>query len=454
LFEIAFGQERDKSCSAFEHIRDVCLFPNFFLTKMAATTEARRRAPSTRVILFSLAVASVGLNAGAMRRTQRLMTVLRAEPEMVNDAGSEPLVTSNNNSSEIAATSTRAGSSVAATYPEDMIDCRTGNETLDQMQVPTFIIAGAQKAGTSALYQILGMHPDIVSSRRFETHFFDSRVRMGPQAPADSQDHLCDVRARYLEEFNLEPVIQRIRNASAQAVVTFEKSPVYLCKPFIPAYIKKVVPWTKILLILRNPVDRAYSSWKMVHDNAGVVGNFENDIAKGIRLLHELDLSTAPSLDTFLNDLATVNNSLFEIPSHQTLYNRSCSYDMKGNDTRVRKKKGQMCNYLSRGMYAQQLVNWLDVFELGVNLKIVRYEQFLKNRSAVAQEILDFVGVDINSVSMDATVLQHDFSPKKRRKTLRDDMDPRLRDYLSRFYKPYNDELADLLGEEWREVWD
>jgi Sulfotransferase domain len=419
-----------------------------------------------RVILLLVAVALVGLTAASMHRARvsTMTTVLRAVPQTTNDTESEsPLARLNHSSSRVTATSTRAVSSVATTSLVDPIDCRTGNATLDQIQVPTFIIAGAQKAGTSALYQILRMHPDIVSSSRFETHFFDHRVKVGPPANADSQEHICRMRARYLQEFDLEPVIQRIHDENTPAVVTFEKSPVYFCKPFIPAFIKRVAPWTKILLILRNPVDRAYSSWKMVHDNAQKEGNLANDITREVRSLRRLGLSTAPPLKIFLNNQATVNNTRFEIPSHQTVYDRSCRDDMKTNDTRFHKKKLLMCGYLSRGMYAQQLVNWLDVFELGVNLKIVRYEHFLGNRAAVVQEILDFVGVDVHPVQMDKKVLQYDFSPNKRRKTrngankrkIHDgDMDPRVRDYLSRFYKPYNDELAYLLGEEWRDVWE
>lgn len=349
-------------------------------------------------------------------------------------------------------------------------DCTTGNATLDQIQVPTFILAGAQKAGTSALFQLLNLHPDILSSRRHEAHFFDqmAKVRTSDNAAiataTTTSGKICTLRELYRNEFDLESVVERtIRKKKKKkasvvpSMITFEKSPAYLCKPRVPAHIKKVVPWIKILLILRNPIDRAFSNWKMARQNQAYTDSFETAITREVLALHQLDLSTAPELRTFLKDPpAGVNNSHFNIPINQTLHVRGCRDDIGAKRYKTRERRRLMCGYLSRGMYAQQVTNWLASFELGVNLKIVRYERFLENRTAVLQEILDYVGADSGMLQLDDKILEYDFSPGGRQtmQTKKEKMEPEVRDYLSRFYKPYNDELADLLGEEWQNVWE
>lgn len=50
----------------------------------------------------------------------------------------------------------------------NMTEAECGQESIDALRVPTFIVPGAQKAGTSAIYKLLNMHPHVVSSRKFE----------------------------------------------------------------------------------------------------------------------------------------------------------------------------------------------------------------------------------------------------------------------------------------------
>lgn len=417
---------------------------------------------SMRLGFLSAAVGFVGLNAAVLvtHREVLMMTPTQA-PEFhgVADKLAYKATTNNNyksNHSSDLASKKWSDVSSARSLQSETRDCQSRNETLDQIQVPTFILAGAQKAGTTALFQILSMHPGIESSRRFETHFFNTQVGTGAAGTA-SQEQICALRQNYMQEFNLEPLLQQSSD-NAPAIVTFEKSPVYLCKPYIPAYIKRVVPWTKVLLILRNPRDRAYSQWRFDRDESSKgVKAFDSVITEEIKSLHKLRFSTAPSLEEYLQDSNKGNNSRFDLPSKQTVYKRSCRDCIDVNSRKDRKKLNSMCGYLSRGMYAQQLVNWLETFELGVNLKVVRYEQFLKNQKAVMHEILHFIGAEDDKNSsdfqLDNKILQHDFSPGKSRSKRKSDMNPKVRNYLSRFYRPYNDELADLLGDEWRNVW-
>lgn len=383
-----------------------------------------------------------------------------------------------------------------------------------QHGVPTFIIAGAQKSGTTALYQLLpqlattgtmssssGKTPVVVApSRRVETHFFDQTAKLEQGMELSiSPSRICQLRDQYVQqEFDWPNIVaQLLGNASSAtplpssnstmkrkrivdwtSLVTFEKCPVYLCKPKIPYQIRQVFPWTKIVLMLRNPADRVFSQWNMIvgkeiKNPARATPAFIDMINRDLEGLHWLGQSTAPPIDMkmlqrehqqstegVLREPQHIDNNqslLFEIPTNQTLNQRSGKTDIGTMEYRGRRSNHQRCGYLSRGMYAQQIESWIDAsFQLGVNLHVVRYERFVENRAVVLQEILEFAGIThMDQLTLDNPTLVTDYSPRlpSHRAAPKLTIDPLVREYLSRFYKPYNDELADLLGEEWRNVW-
>ena len=130
--------------------------------------------------------------------------------------------------------------------------------TMDALSkpVPTFVLAGAQKAGTSAFYHLLRAHPAIQSSRRFEPHFFDASLQAVIEyrnVSSLSSKEVCYYRRKYRDQW---------RSTQAEDV-TFEKTPKYLCAYQTAEYVRRIAPWTKILVVLRNPVDRAFSNWKL-----------------------------------------------------------------------------------------------------------------------------------------------------------------------------------------------
>ena len=96
---------------------------------------------------------------------------------------------------------------------------------------------------------------------------------------------------------------------------------------------------------------------------------------------------------------------------------------------------------------------WLEYYTLGQDLLVIRYEELKEQPMKVLNELLDFVGAPRYDFPQD--VVNRSYSPKG--KTWVDyapNVTDQVRDYLKRFYKPYNDELADVLGEHWRGVWD
>jgi hypothetical protein len=94
--------------------------------------------------------------------------------------------------------------------PTNSSSSSNGNEEQSpppqQQQIPTFVLGGTQKAGTSALFYLLkGASPTIVSSTRFETHFFDNAIRktITPHLTGDnaSNETLCQLARDYRAEF-------------------------------------------------------------------------------------------------------------------------------------------------------------------------------------------------------------------------------------------------------------
>lgn len=118
--------------------------------------------------------------------------------------------------------------------------------------VPTFIVAGVQKGGTSALHSLLRKHPLLVAPKKFEPHFFDSNPIMKSVNDTSllSSGDICLLRELYSRNFKLH----RLRRYPQ--MLSFEKTPSYMVTTEAPERIKVVAPWAKIIVTLRNPVDR------------------------------------------------------------------------------------------------------------------------------------------------------------------------------------------------------
>ncbi len=106
---------------------------------------------------------------------------------------------------------------------------------------PNLFVVGAAKAGTTSLWQYLGEHPDIYMSPVKEPHFFSSEVPGLFPAVKDEREYL------------------KLFAKSEGAVLCGEASASYLWDPDTPQAIRNVSPDAKIVIALRDPVDRAYA---------------------------------------------------------------------------------------------------------------------------------------------------------------------------------------------------
>ena len=111
--------------------------------------------------------------------------------------------------------------------------------------LPKLVIIGAQKAGTTTLYDLLSHHPRIIQTRVKEVSFFSDEA-----AYALGMGH-------YRSFFPRRPVLGR--------AITFDASPMYLYHASCAERIARHLPDALCLAILRDPVERAYSAWNMYH---------------------------------------------------------------------------------------------------------------------------------------------------------------------------------------------
>jgi len=108
------------------------------------------------------------------------------------------------------------------------------------MILPNFIIVGAQKSGTTTLYDVLNNHPEVNMSLIKEVNYFTSNKKMSK---------------------GLEYYSKSFRAPEKTEKVTGEASPGYMCYPGVAKQIKKDLGDIKIVMILRDPIQRAFSQY-------------------------------------------------------------------------------------------------------------------------------------------------------------------------------------------------
>jgi hypothetical protein len=109
-------------------------------------------------------------------------------------------------------------------------------------QFPRLLIIGAQKGGTSALFAYLAQHPGFAPARYKEVSFFNSELRFA---------------------YGLQWYAAQWDGHPSPNIIRFEASPQYLYDRQAPGRIHASLPHVRLVAILRDPVGRAYSAWKM-----------------------------------------------------------------------------------------------------------------------------------------------------------------------------------------------
>lgn len=115
--------------------------------------------------------------------------------------------------------------------------------------LPNFLVIGAEKSATTWLYKRLKEHPDIFMPDTKEIHFFNKY-----NSNFKEKDNYKNLGIKWYKFF--------FKDCDEEKAVG-EATPMYLCDKFAPERIKKTIPNVKLIAILRNPIDRAYSHYCM-----------------------------------------------------------------------------------------------------------------------------------------------------------------------------------------------
>ncbi|NER33207.1 MAG: sulfotransferase domain-containing protein [Oscillatoria sp. SIO1A7] len=250
--------------------------------------------------------------------------------------------------------------------------------------MPDFLIIGAQKCGTTSLYKCLIAHPHILSATQKEVHFFDNNYSKGLDW--------------YRSQF---PMPSREEMRSNQKLVVGEASPYYIFHPLVPERVRLHFPEVKLIVLLRDPVARAWSQ-------------YHHEVRLGFE---QLSFEEALAAET-----ERLAGEVERMRSDETYY----SYNH------------QHYTYLSRGIYVEQLKAWMELFPREQFL-ILESEAFFGNPGETVAETMAFLGVS------------PEIYPKEARCDRRDnagsypEMSYALKNDLVSYFVPHNRRLAEYL---------
>jgi hypothetical protein len=209
------------------------------------------------------------------------------------------------------------------------------------MTMPNFFVVGAQKAGTTSLYHYLNQHPEVYMSPRKEPFFFDHELNAHGEVVQQKFGGPGDQQApKYANIRDYEALFAGAKGEKAIG----EASPLYIYAPGTAGRIKRYVPEAKLVALLRNPADRAYSAF-----------------------LHARRIGKEPF--------------------------RDFGEALRQEEGRIRDNWHYLFHYRNRGLYYAQLERYYEFFEREV-IGIWLYEDLRDDPAGVVQSVFRFLGVD------------------------------------------------------------
>jgi Sulfotransferase domain len=227
-----------------------------------------------------------------------------------------------------------------------------GRGTARWRPLPEFLVIGAQKAGTTALYAYLRWHPAITGPSWKEVSFFDRHWWRGERW--------------YRGQFPLR---------SAGRLVG-EASPSYLFHPLAPERVRSLLPDVRLIALLRDPVERAYSQYQ-----------------------HEVALGREPL--SFEDALEAEEERTRGEVERLVADPRAFSRDWWDH------------TYAARGLYAEQLERWLAVFPRN-QLLVVATDELGEKPAETYAAVLSFLGVEPHALDDYPRVFDRDYAPMRR----------------------------------------
>lgn len=246
--------------------------------------------------------------------------------------------------------------------------------------LPDFFVIGPGRTGTTSLYYYLDQHPSLSKSAYDELGFFDVNFHLGLHWYRSLfPSVLTKFRIKFKTNFFL----------------TYDVTPSYVRRPWIAHRIKKLFPNSKLIIVLRNPIDKTYSHFHL-STKFGETRTFEEVIEED------------------MNDIL--------------------KWDIKNKDdnyfaTKVENSK------LARGFYIEQIPIWFKLFSKE-QILIISSEDLASNTKDVMKKIFQFLNLPEYTIPNIEKVNVSKYSK----------MNPNTRKTLIEFFRPYNEKLYEFLN--------
>ena len=269
---------------------------------------------------------------------------------------------------------------------------RVGEATAAARPLPDFLVIGSKRGGTTSLWNWLLAHPGVLpmfpSVQQLKSpHYFDINYTRGEDW--------------YRSHFPTRHARERVEERQGYRPVAGESSPYYMFHPAAPERVRSAMPDARLVVLLRDPVKRAYS-------------NYWERRGSG---LEDLDTFEA-AIEAEERRLAGQAERLLADPSYYSVHHDNHSY-------------------LARGRYLEHLRPWLARFPREQLLVLLSEDMYADPAGALARTH-EFLGLPVQPPP---TVTHHNRLPVP-------PMDPGLARTLSDYYRPHNQALAEALGRE------
>ncbi|XP_068183492.1 carbohydrate sulfotransferase 15-like isoform X2 [Antennarius striatus] len=296
--------------------------------------------------------------------------------------------------------------------------------------LPFFYIIGQPKCGTTDLYHRLLLHPEVKFNTLKEPHWW-TRKRFGPllvesqkRVPLEDYLDLFDLAAHNIQEVirghssGDQRALQFITGEASASTMwdnrvlhnlrkdKDESEPPFLAQDFIHT----VQPNAKIIIILRDPVERLYSDYLYFQRGNKSTEDFHQRVVESVQWFQS----------------CLLENSL-----------RTCVYNASLVEP--------MPLRFVLGMYVAYLLDWLTVFHKE-QILVIRLEDYAANLNGTLKKVFDFLDLDPLSEQQMATLINMPTSNSRRKEDVTlGPMLPATRNLLREFHQPFNHKLASVL---------
>jgi hypothetical protein len=255
---------------------------------------------------------------------------------------------------------------------------------------PDFLLLGAQKAGTTSLFAALCAHPGVLPGMAKEIHHFDKNLGAGLLA--------------YRRNFPLGVQVAATGAIRRQPIRVGEATPEYLFDPAVPEAVARDLPDARFLVVLRDPVVRAFAHWRMTRSRGR-------------------------------EDLSLIGAVLAE-PER---LDRAAALMVDDRSTAMRRRNEW--SYFARGLYAEQLRRWYAHVDPS-RVLVLRFDEMIADVDRQMDRVRAHLGLapfELGSFPAENLGASESLDPM---------VEAELRE---RFASP-NEELATLVGIDFNEV--